>query len=352
MSRFRWASLVAGVSLCALGVPARTHAAGAGVARGVGCIGMTVSDAERASQFYIGVLEFRLELETEVAGESWERLEGVFGMRARTVRVRLGDECLDLTEYLVPRGRPIPVDMRSNDHSFQHVAIVVSDMDEAYRRLRAARVEHASTGPQRLPDWNPNAGGIRAFYFRDPDRHVLEVIWFPAGKGDPRWHATRQGGPLFLGIDHTAIVVGDTDASLRFWRDALGFRVAGTSENWGTEQEHLNNVFGARLRISTLRLAKGPGVELLEYLAPRDGRPSPPDERANDLVHWQTTVRVTDLEAAARAARTAGLGWISPGPEPVPDAGLGFSRALLARDPDGHVVELGVAGADEARSAR
>ena len=194
-------------------------------ALGVGCIGLTVSDADRASEFYMRVLDFRRELGTEVAGESWEKLQGVFGLRARTVRVRLGNECLDLTEYLAPRGRPIPADARSNDRSFQHVAIVVSDMDEAYRRLRDARVEHASTGPQRLPDWNPNAGGI----------------------------------------DHTAIVVGDTEASLRFWRGALGFRVAGTSENWGTEQEHLNNVFGARLRITALGAPEGPGIEL-EYL--------------------------------------------------------------------------------------
>ncbi len=321
-------------------------------ARGVGCIGLTVSDADRASEFYTRVLDFRRELGTEVAGESWERLQGVFGLLARTVRVRLGNECLDLTEYLAPRGRPVPADARSNDRSFQHVAIVVSDMDEAYRLLRSSRVEHASTGPQRLPDWNPNAGGIRAFYFRDPDRHVLEVIWFPAGKGDPRWHAARRARPLFLGIDHTAIVVGDTDASLRFWRDALGFRVAGTSENWGTEQEHLNNVFGARLRITSLRAPEGPGVELLEYLAPRDGRPLPTDERANDLSHWQTTVRVADLEAAARAARGSGLGWISPGPISVAEQQLGFSRALLARDPDGHVVQLSVAVTNEARSTR
>ncbi len=45
--------------------------------------------------------------------------------------------------------------------------------------------------------------------------------------------------------------------------------MAGTSENHGLEQERLNNVFGARLRITALRAARGPGVELLEYLAPR-----------------------------------------------------------------------------------
>jgi catechol 2,3-dioxygenase-like lactoylglutathione lyase family enzyme len=69
---------------------------------------------------------------------------------------------------------------------------------------------------------------------------------------------------MFLGIDHTAIVVGNTDASLSFYRDMLGLRVAGESENYGTEQEHLNNVFGAQLRITSLRAAAGPGIELLE----------------------------------------------------------------------------------------
>jgi catechol 2,3-dioxygenase-like lactoylglutathione lyase family enzyme len=210
-------------------------------------------------------------------------------------------------------------------------------MDRAYAALRAERVEHASTGPQRLPDWNPNAGGIRAFYFRDPDRHVLEVIQFPPGKGDARWQARDR---LFLGIDHTAIVVADTDASMRFYRDTLGLRVAGTSENWGPEQEHLNNVFGARLRITTLRSASGPGVELLEYLAPRDGRPVAADERANDLFHWQTTLFTTDLDQGVAALRRARAAFVSPGVVALSDARLGYSRALLARDPDGHVMQL------------
>src|SRR5205085_5189828 len=70
------------------------------------------------------------------------------------------------------------VDARSNDRWFQHVAIIVSDIDRAYQWLREHKVQHASPGPQLLPAWNPNAGGIRAFYFRDPDGHPLEVLWF------------------------------------------------------------------------------------------------------------------------------------------------------------------------------
>jgi catechol 2,3-dioxygenase-like lactoylglutathione lyase family enzyme len=66
-------------------------------------------------------------------------------------------------------------------------------------------------------------------------------------------------GKLFLGIDHTAIVVSNTENSLKFYRNLLGLRVAGQSENYGTEQEHLNNVFGARLLITGLKADKGPG---------------------------------------------------------------------------------------------
>jgi catechol 2,3-dioxygenase-like lactoylglutathione lyase family enzyme len=331
-SRLGWAALLALTSLVAghaQSCVSTAHADPLPLIRAVGCIGLTVSDADRSADFYRRVLSFEKASEVEQAGEPVERLEGVFGARIRTVRMKLGAECVELIEFVAPRGRPAPSDARSNDRWFQHLAIVVSDMDRAYAALRAARVEHASSGPQRLPDWNPKAGGIRAFYFRDPDHHVLEVLQFPAGKGEPRW---QRKGSLFLGIDHTAIVVGDTDASLALYGGRLGLTIAGTSENWGTEQEHLNNVFGARLRITTLRASAGPGVELLEYLAPSDGRPMPADERANDLIHWQTTLLATDLESAARLLRGV--------PVSLPGAPLGYSHAFLVRDPDGHVLQL------------
>ncbi|MDQ3810957.1 MAG: VOC family protein, partial [Chloroflexota bacterium] len=306
--------------------------------RAVVAVGMTVSDMDRAVEFYSTVLGLEKVSETEVAGPEFEHLEGVFGLRMRVVRMRLGEELLELTEYLAPRGRPIPVDSRSQDRWFQHVAIVVSDMDRAYARLRRYKVQHASSGPQRLPAWNKNAGGIEAFYFKDPDGHVLEVLEFPAGKGDPKWH--RPSDRLFLGIDHTAIVVSDTERSLAFYRDVLGLRVAGESENYGTEQEHLNNVFGARVRITGLRADSGPGVEFLEYLAPRDGRPYPADAKANDLLHWQTTLVTPDAEAAAHALRAGGSVFISPGTVTVPGRQLGFGKGFLVRDPDGHAVEV------------
>ena len=134
-----------------------------------------------------------------------------------------------MTEYLTPGGRPVPQDSRSNDLWFQHVAIIVSDMGKAYETLRTNKVRHASTGPQTLPSYITAAAGIKAFYFKDPDNHVLEILQFPDGKGLRKWHDLAGSGKLFLGIDHTAIVVSNSEFSLKFYRDALGLTVAGTS---------------------------------------------------------------------------------------------------------------------------
>jgi catechol 2,3-dioxygenase-like lactoylglutathione lyase family enzyme len=308
------------------------------LATAVDSIGITVSDLDRAVDFYTNVLTFKKVSELETAGEALEHTTGVFGARTRAARLRLGEEYIELTEYLVPRGKPVPIDSRGNDHWFQHIAIIVSDMDAAYKRLRAHKVQHASTAPQRLPDWNPNAGGIEAFYFRDPDGHFLEVLAFPAGKGNPKWN--KASNQLFLGIDHTAIVISDTEASLRFYRDVVGLEVAGASENYGTEQEHLNNVFGARLRITALRAASGPGIEFLEYLAPRDGRPFPPETRSNDLIHWQTRFLGSSADDAARQLQQARSAFVSTGVVALPDEQAGYRKSVVARDPDGHAVQF------------
>jgi catechol 2,3-dioxygenase-like lactoylglutathione lyase family enzyme len=306
-------------------------------ATSVESIGMTVSDMDRAVEFY-SALTFQKVSDVEVFGDEFEHLEGVFGARMRIVRMQLGNEFLDLTQYLAPPGRPIPADSRSNDLWFQHIAIVVRDMDQAFEKLRALKVQFVSTGPQTLPASIKAAAGIKAFYFRDPDQHNLEIIYFPPGKGDPRWQ--EKTGKLFLGIDHTAIGIANTDASLKFYRDLLGLRKAGESENFGTEQEHLNQVFGAHLRITGMRGDTGPGVEFLEYLTPRDGRTRPADVHANDIVHWQTMIATDDVDLLAKKLRDANVGFVSSGVIVVPKEKVGFSKGALLSDPDGHDVLL------------
>ncbi len=299
-------------------------------------VGITVSDMDRAVDFYSNVLQFEKVSDFEVAGEAYEHLQGVFGCRIRVVRMKLGSEFIDLIDYLAPEGKPVPVDFHSNDRWFQHIAIIVNNMDQAYAWLRQHKVQHASTGPQLLPEWNKNAAGISAFYFRDPDGHFLEILHFPSDKGNPKWH--QPSNRLFLGIDHTAIVINNTADSLKFYKDILGFQVAGESENYGTEQEHLNNVFGARLHITSMKPAAGPSIEFLEYLAPRNGRPLPEDAHTNDLINWQTRLVASNAEDLRQKLRS--MVFVSPGVVAMPDDKLGFSRGFLVRDPDGHVMEI------------
>jgi catechol 2,3-dioxygenase-like lactoylglutathione lyase family enzyme len=335
-SRLAYVAFAAIVALGIVDESARADGPRAAVqVEAVTSVGMTVSDMARAVRFYTDVLAFEQEYDVEMSGRPWEQLHGVFGARVRVVGLRLGEERLELTEYLAPKGRPYPADTRGNDRWFQHVAIIVSDMTKAYGRLREHGVAHASTGPQRLPDWNPGAGGIEAFYFRDPDGHFLEVLAFPPGKGDERWQRKDR---LFLGLDHSAITVADTDLSLAFYRDTLGLSVAGEGENHGLEQEHLNNVFGVRLRITTLRAPSGTGVELLEYRAPRDGRPAPIDLKANDLAHWQITMAARGLNRLLTPSRVFGL--VSPDVTAIDADALGFTAGIMVRDGDGHAVRV------------
>src|SRR6516165_10801942 len=334
----RTPKLLAIMFLLLASLVASARADGRVLASAVDSVDMTVSDMDRAVDFYSRVLSFKKVSDTEVAGETYENLEGVFGVRMRVVRMQLGDEFIELTEYLAPKGRPITAGARSNDRSFQHMAIIVSDMDKAYAWLRQNKVEYASSGPQRLPNWNRNAAGIKAFYFKDPDGHPLEILEFPWDKRAEKWH--RPSDKLFLGIDHTAIVVGDTESSLRFYRDLLGMRIVAESENYGTEQEHLNNVFGAHLRITSLRAGSGPGIELLEYLSPRDGRPFPLDEHANDVIHRQTVLITKSADQAARDLLTAKVNFVSSSVIANQMNELGYRNAFIVRDPDGHAVEI------------
>jgi catechol 2,3-dioxygenase-like lactoylglutathione lyase family enzyme len=334
-SQTRW-MLVLLTLVLAMGATGRTQAIAANRApaiQAVAAISTTVANMDRSVAFYAGTLSFEKVSDREM--ESANPASGNPMTRClRVVTMRLGDETIELIQFKGRHGQPIPEDSRSNDFWFQHIAIIVSDMDRAYAVLMAKHVQSASVSPQRLPDWNKNAAGIRAFYFKDPDGHPLEILQFPEGKGDPKWH--RNSGKLFLGIDHTAIVVDNTDASLKFYHDLLGMRIIGESENYGPEQERLNNVPGARLRITSLRADKGPGIELLEYLSPRNGRKLPYRPETSDLVHRHTLLIATDLVALAKALQTA-----TNHEPPITER-----STLAVRDPDGHELRIRTADGD------
>jgi len=309
------------------------------VAVAVDSIGMTVSDMDRSVAFYSNVLAFKFISDVEVDGPEYDQLWGIFGVQARVVRMQLGEQQLELIQFLAPPDvRPIPVPSYSNDLWFQHFAIVVRDMEAAWMQLRKHHVRQISPRPQTIPISNPAAAGIKAFKFRDPDGHNLELLWFPEGKGNPIWKT--PGSNVFLGIDHTAMTVRSTESSIKFYRDMLGMTVAGGTLNMGSEQEHLDSLPGAKARVTSMAAQIGPpGVELLEYELPTAGRPFLIDSHPTDLWHWQTTLVVPDVEAAAATLRGT-VQFVSSAVVSLPGRPLGFTKGFQVRDPDGHAIQI------------
>jgi catechol 2,3-dioxygenase-like lactoylglutathione lyase family enzyme len=333
--RIRTDQLLLLVAALSLSLVASTVFAGAREIRG---FALTVSNLDRAVAFYQEALGFEKVGERIVADRNYDYLTGVFGTRVRSATLQLGDERIELEQYLAPGGQPIPVDSRSNDLWFQHFAVVVADMERAYEHLRAFSIQSISSAPQTIPESNKAAAGIKAYKFNDPDGHPLELLWFPADKGKAKWQSAD--GRLFLGIDHSAIGISSTERSTAFYRDLIGLTIAGGTTNTGMTQEQLDNAFGAVVRITGLRpdRSESPGLEFLQYVNPSGGRPPPIALRPNDLVLTRTVIQVDDLDGLVTKLQGGGVTFISP--QVVSVSGEPWTKALMVKDPDGHAVLL------------
>jgi catechol 2,3-dioxygenase-like lactoylglutathione lyase family enzyme len=268
--------------------------------------GLTTFDIERLSTFYQQAMGFRRLAAGRKCGPVFERLTGVEG-GADSLTLGLGDEVVELLHF-DRAGRPYPDAAASSDLFFQHFAIVVADITAVYQRLSVVRgwTEISTDGPQELP---LSSGGVIAFKFRDPDGHPLELLAFPDGKLPAPWRAETKGD-LFLGIDHSAISVSDSDRSIAFY-EKLGLRTSSRTLNKGLAQEQLDAVMDAQVEVTALEPKFAtPHVELLCYRSTR---------RRSDIVLRSNDIAATRL--------------VFEGDGPPPD-NANESEALV--DPDGH----------------
>jgi len=302
----------------------------------IGRISFTTADADRLAAFYRQAFGFEAMATEHHGGTSFAQLTGVEGAQARALPLRLGEQTIELLAF-TPRGAPYPADIGCDDPRFQHIAIVVADMETAYSQLRACAGWTAITrpAPQRLP---ASSGAVTAFKFRDPEGHPLELIAFPPNDVPPHWRqATQRNGPC-LGIDHSAIVVSGTAPSVAFYQQVLGFSVAGGSLNRGREQEQLDAVPDAVVEVTALDpgAANPPHLELLCYRSPGPPPGAHAALRSNDIAATRLTLEVDDLPALEQRLAAARVPFISAGTVVLPDN----RPALLVRDPDGHALLL------------
>ena len=98
--------------------------------------------------------------------------------------------------------------------------------------------------------------------------------------------AQKPAQSAVAAVESVGMTVSDMDRAIDFYSQVLSFNKVSDVEVLGAEYEQLPGLFGARLHISGLRAPNGPGIEFLEYVTPKDGRPLPVDEHSNDVLHW------------------------------------------------------------------
>lgn len=237
--------------------------------RRLASFGLTTPDAHRLSEFYQYALGFRVLETVRRWGPDFERLTGVTG-GASAISLCLGDDVVELLQFDRP-GRSYPSRADSSDLCFQHFAIVVADIQLAYQKLVSAGgwTAISTDGPQQLP---AASGGVTAFKFRDPDGHPLELLSFRRNHMPSKWR-DALGDMLYLGVDHSAISVSDTAASIGFYT-ALGLSVSSNSRNAGPEQDALDGLAHVMVDVTGLvPPSPAPHVELLCYRREVSARP-------------------------------------------------------------------------------
>ena len=254
----------------------------------------TVADLDRTERFYRDHLGFVREAPPEPVPPAEAEALGLSGRR---LRMRLGAQYVAFVQA-DPPGAPYPAGTEATDPVFQHLAIVVRDMDEAMRGLVAEPISRG--GPQLLP---PSTGNVAAYKFRDPDGHPLELIHFPGGEPARRW--TDAPG-LFLGIDHSAITVTDLDAAIDVLT-SLGLSLTERGLNRGPEQARLDGLPDPVVDVVALVPPEpAPHVELLHYRAPARRRP-PHTYGPADRASTRFVVLAEDPAALAGSLRAARL---------------------------------------------
>jgi glyoxylase I family protein len=139
--------------------------------------GLTFADLEASLVFYHELLQMPI----LSRGEGQGRAAGIAGARVAFAKLDAGEgQMIELLQYRHPEssGTAVPVSMPGG----AHVAIAINDLDRLLERLAGSGFLPLTDTPVRVvaPErgrWN----GARLVYVLDPDRHVIELVEFPAG---------------------------------------------------------------------------------------------------------------------------------------------------------------------------
>lgn len=142
--------------------------------KGMNHVGVSVSNLERAVEFYRDAFGMEIVVQRSFEGERDETILGLRGARGRVAMVALGNAEIELFEFASPRPKPADPNRPVCDHGITHFCLQVTDLHAEYARLKGAGVTFHCP-PLDFP------GVGRATYGRDPDGNVFELIELFAG---------------------------------------------------------------------------------------------------------------------------------------------------------------------------
>ena len=248
------------------------------------------------------------------------------GVNLRVAMMRIPGQGFnfELTEFTNTDRKPARP--RLTDPGAPHMKILVRDLEPvmAAVKKRGADVITRSGAPVTMPD-----GLTKRIFLRDPDGYIVEAIQAPPGTEGPAGNVLGS----IMGL-----TIGGMDASMKFWRDTLGWEFSEPAE-W-TRASHVVDLMGLpdTAEVRPVR-AMVPGstarIEMIEF---RGVQGTPFDLRVPDPGASGMAIRVAAIQDLLPKMKSAGVRVISKDQALVEwDA---KTRNVFVKDPNGLLIEL------------
>jgi catechol 2,3-dioxygenase-like lactoylglutathione lyase family enzyme len=288
-----------GLLLAALLAPLAPRSAGQPVTRpkilGVAHMAVFVSDLARARAFYGDLLGF----------------EEPFTLPQPDGSVEIAFVKINDRQWIELFNRPA-----AGEGQLNHIAIYTDDAD----RMRDFLASQGVAVPERV---GKGRTGNKNFMVKDPDGHNVEIVEYQPDS----WTAKDAGkhmpaARLSEHAMHVGILVGNLDASMKFYNGILGFQ-----EFWRGSAANSKTLSWVNMRVPD-------GTDYVEFMLYGE-KPAP--DRRGSAHHICLVVPDAEKAVAALDARPARASYTRP---VEIRTGINRKRQINLFDPDGTRVEL------------
>lgn len=295
---------------------------------GVGNFSHIVANTDRAIEFYRDVIGLEMSGKPGVfsGNPAIMSLGNTPGAQSRATMLKVPGSALgiEIIEYKDIDRKP--VHPRFQDPGAATLILSVRDLDAIVARVKKSqgRIQTLGGAPAAIP------GGSKTIFLQDPDGFFIEL-----SQRTPAPETTAPATANVIG-GNFEIMVADTDKTMRLYTEALGFEPrASTAFDGNKLLMDTVGTPGAQFKRSVATI---PGTTVfMAFLEFKDIDRMPIHTRTQDPGQPILQLRVRDVDAVAKAWKTAGGEIVSANGEPVT---MGTNKIVLLRDPNGLMLEI------------